>query len=77
VTKHIENSIREIADSLRDYVKGVEDSPATTQNHYAEYMGLMSKFTDDRNQALVLVAALKAAGANHAGVDAAFKVTYG
>lgn len=71
-----DEAVRDVAEGLRDYVTGVEASIATTRNHYGDYMGLFSRFTEDVGQAQVLAKALVLAGANRQGVADALRVSY-
>ncbi len=68
--------VQEIADSLRPRIAEVEASPETTRGHYGFYLGLFSRFTDQRAQAVILSRALVKAGANRRGVRDALRICY-
>jgi RNA binding exosome subunit len=72
-----DEAINKLADQLREVVVEIEAGVLTTRGHYGTYMGIISKFTDDKGQAHILGEALIKAGANKQGVTDALKVMYG
>ena len=71
-----EQIINALADDLRPEIAKIEARPPTTRGHYAVYLGLLSRYTDDRGQAQALSQALIAAGANERGVGDAMAICY-
>ncbi len=66
--------VEDIALLLKESVARIEASIPTTQNHYGDYMRLMTEFVDDKTSRSILALALAQAGANPAGVAAALRV---
>ena len=70
--------IESLANDLRPAVKAIEASPKTTKDHYGRYLALFSTMSDgDRRKGKLICAALLVAGANHNGVAAAYKISFG
>lgn len=65
-----------IVETVKPAVEAIEASTPTTRGHYARYMALFSQFADTREQAAILAAAFKKAGANAQGVDDALRVSF-
>ena len=76
MTERTPEHIQAVVDALKGAVAAIEASVATTQNHYGDYMGLISRFADDIGQARVLAQALILAGANRQGVASALRVSF-
>lgn len=69
--------LEELADDLRSEVKRIEEkSVPLYKDNYGEYMNLITILANDAGSAKIIAAALKKAGANVAGVDAAMMICY-
>lgn len=67
--------INSLADDVKPEVQRIETKLATTQNHYGDYMTLISTASNGNRQiGKVLSLALVKAGANAQGVASALKV---
>jgi hypothetical protein len=67
--------IKELAEDVRPEVQRIEAKPATTQNHYGDYMALLNIVSGGNSQVgKVISLALIEAGANKAGVASALKI---
>ena len=78
VKSKLDVMIAELAQDLREHVAKIEKKPATTQNHYGDYLGLIGSIANgNKNVAKIVVSALLEAGANHTGVAAAYKIMVG
>lgn len=71
----LEKVIDEMAVALNPVVAGIENGVAITQNNYDKYLQAFSG--RKVAEAKVMFAALCKAGANKAGVAAAFKISFG
>ena len=70
--------IDEIAEEIRPLVLKLEDTSQVTKNHYARYGSLLTELAgSDKTLARLYGLALKRAGANVAGINAAIRVFYG
>jgi hypothetical protein len=69
--------VTDLAGDLRETVAKIEAKLATTQNHYGDYMALLSSIARDKNTAKIISMALVEAGANVQGVTSAMRVSYG
>jgi len=71
--------IADLANDLRPLVDRIEKRPLpTTKNNYGEYLALIGKLSrGDHNMGKIVTAALLDAGANHAGVASAYKISFG
>ena len=70
--KRSAQAINEVANALREFVKGIEASVATTRGHYGDYMNFLLSFPQEQRKALTT--ALIVAGANEQGVIDALKL---
>lgn len=66
--------ITDLASDFKPSVEKIEGKFATTQNHYGDYMALLSTVAKTKQHALLFGLALKEAGANSQGVNDALKV---
>ena len=66
-----------IDQDIVEFVSNTEKRLATTQDHYGDYMNFLSKFDSRPGQVYIMAMALKAAGANVAGVNAAVRILKG
>lgn len=64
----IDKVITDMAEEIRPIVQEIEQSIATSQNHYGEYMSVLSQLGDKPGYKRVIAAALVEAGANRKGV---------
>jgi RNA binding exosome subunit len=64
--------LRDIARDLEPLVRDIEDSPMTTQNHYGDYMSVLSQAGDSDNRRFIALALIDA-GANKQGVRDALR----
>lgn len=70
--------IHDLADDFRTWVSEVESSVAVTHNHYGRYLNMISMVAKgDKSMAIVVGEALKTAGANKCGVNAAMRIYVG
>ncbi len=65
--------ISEHADGLRDIVANIEKSVATTQNHYGDYLSILTMTKNEKSRT-IFAHALIEAGASKAGVGAAMRI---
>lgn len=65
--------VEDLAATFKPEVEKIEKSLATTQNHYGDYLQIISIGANERNQKLIAAALLKA-GANFEGVTSAKKI---
>ena len=72
----LEELISELAGDLKEMVQQIEARPKTTQNHYGQYMGLLSGMAKNKGHAQIIAAALIEAGANRQGVVSALKLSF-
>ena len=66
--------ITELASDFKPSVKKIETSIKTTQDHYGDYMGLLSTLAKTKQHAQIFALALIEAGANRNGVSSAMRV---
>ncbi len=66
-------AINTLAADLADFVKATEAGPEITQYHYGQYMSVLGMAKDGGSRKIIALA-LKQAGANHQGVDAAMRI---
>jgi len=64
--------LKDIAKDLEPLVREVEQSPMTTQNHYGDYMSILSQSGDADNKRFIALALIDA-GANKQGVRDALR----
>ena len=76
MSTEMQQLIKDLAGDLKPEVEKIEASFETTQNHYGNYLSLISQVAKDRPSANVIAHALIAAGANKSGVISAFKILY-
>lgn len=69
----LDSIINEMAEALRPLVAKIEARTPTTQGHYGTYMGLIAQ-GQSAAERLGLAVALKRAGADKGGVDAAVRI---
>lgn len=67
--------VKDLAADLRKPVTKIEASIATTQNHYGDYLDLLTGITKDVQARKVVALALVEAGANRRGVASALDLT--
>tara|TARA_B110000285_G_scaffold217890_1_gene266770 strand:+ start:478 stop:729 length:252 start_codon:yes stop_codon:yes gene_type:complete len=65
--------IDDMAKTLKPIVQGIEASIKTTQNHYAQYLSILTQFKDKHMRRIVVIALIQA-GANQKGVNSAFEI---
>jgi hypothetical protein len=66
--------INDVAEDLRDLVTDIEAGIETTQDHYGDYLGILTTMGQgDAGFRKVIAVALLKAGANHDGVQSALK----
>ena len=71
----LQTLINGLAQDVQPEVKRIEAKPATTQNHYGDYMALINVGSDRNSKVGKLIAlALIQAGANKNGVNSALQV---
>ena len=64
-----------VAETLRPHIAAIEASAAMTQNHYGEYMSLITRLSKgDKTTGRFIALALIAAGGNKTGVNSALKI---
>ena len=69
--------IDDLAGDLKEIVTDIEASPKTTKNHYGRYMSVIAGTAHgDAATGRVIAMALLKAGANHAGVNSAFSLSF-
>ena len=68
----IERTVNELS-SVVDKIEN-EKFP-TTQNHYGDYMGIIQRLGETKNQRATIAVCLILAGANEQGVISAFKLS--
>jgi len=68
--------ITDLAKEVKPYVERIEAKVMTTQNHYGDYMALLSQFKD-KMTLLAMAMACKEAGANIDGVNSAVQILVG
>lgn len=59
------------------FVERTEARIATTKGHYGDYMAFLTPYQDKASALYIISEALKAAGADHAGVSWAIKLLKG
>ena len=59
-----------------EIVKKIESGPKLTQNHYGQYMTVLSALATDKNTASYYAGCLVLAGANRQGVVSALKLLF-
>lgn len=64
--------LKDVAIDLEPLVRDIEDSPMTTQNHYGDYMSVLSQAGDSDNKRFIALALIDA-GANKQGVRDALR----
>lgn len=71
--------ISDLATDLKPVVAKIEsDKLPTTQNHYGRYLALFSQLSHgDARMGKLICSALIVAGANFAGVSAAYRIAFG
>ena len=72
-----EKLLDDFVEIFKPEVKKIEAMPATTQNHYGNYMALLSAMKKPANVTKFIAIALMRAGANVAGVKSALQIMYG
>lgn len=73
----LEVLIAELVPDLKPLVESIESQPATTQNHYGDYMAVLSMLAKGNLQmGRIIAAALVEAGANSVGVADAVKLSF-
>jgi RNA binding exosome subunit len=71
----IDKAISELAADLVSTVKSIETSIETTQNHYGQYLAILSMYKEKSiSTVMVLTKALIKAGANEEGVHSALSL---
>ena len=76
VPERAEAAVREMMEAIKAYVIRIEGQPATTRNHYGNYMALIGAVEDRGNQR-GLAESLIRVGANQQGVIDGFKAATG
>lgn len=76
MTGPVQTTIDNLAELFREAVTEIEAQHPSTRGHHGIYMGLLSRFADDREQATILAKALIQAGANEQGVNDALRVSF-
>ena len=69
-----QSCVAEISDAMVHAVRAVEESPATTKNHYGNYMAIISGAGPSKTQQEFFAVALVHAGASPEGVEAALRL---
>ena len=76
-TTQIQSIVNSLVPDLLPEVKRIEQKPATTQNHYGDYMNLLSVLgKNNKGMTNIIALALIAAGANAQGVRSAVSVLF-
>lgn len=68
--------INGVVSEVKPVVDAIEARPMTTQNHYGDYMGFLSRFDNDQSRMVMSVALLRAGG-NAQGIIDAVKLLKG
>ena len=77
ITNSLAALIDDLANDLEPIVAVIEAGPKTTQNHYGRYMSVIAGTAHgDRATGRVIAMALIKAGANQAGVNSAFGLSF-
>lgn len=71
----LEKLLSDLADDIKPEVSKIESGIAATQNHYGDYMQILSMFSG--NTRILIGLALIRAGANKKGVQDALTVLLG
>lgn len=66
--------IQETAEDFKESVGKIESSLETTQNHYGDYLQILTPYVDQASWLILVAASLIRAGANKTGVLSAVKI---
>lgn len=75
MTADVIATLKAVAADMRPLVQAIEAQPPTTQNHYGQYMAVLSRHAP--NTAITMALCLCMAGANRDGVRQGYKAAFG
>lgn len=70
----LEQLVENMRSELEPLVRAIEAKPATTQNHYGDYMSLIATLSQERTMRQFLGLAMIRMGANRQGVKSAMQI---
>jgi len=68
--------VDKIVEELRPLVQEIENGPETTRYHYRDYMNILAKYPEEKDQRYTMAVLLIKAGANPEGVEWAARLAF-